>query len=250
LRYEAHEYDKFKEHSKHTDEYRYAEQRPIPNCNPREVANQSSLGTIIWQIMSLQFPYEIPEPVTPQMKTAHSELQRKLSQKVLPGALENLSAGVAGIVERCWNLDPRLRPTSAEVAIALQDLMIDETLNDENTEQMADDESSVAENSISEICISELSEPLNIALKLIRKARAINLESPSIKLGSECISIDDFNMLLRGDDWTAVQYFAVGALIFWKLTNSDISAFHRTETTSPILSDEGAASLFSTLQLY
>jgi hypothetical protein len=188
--------------------------------------------------MGSEFPYGISQPVTPQARTEYSELQNKLSQRVLPGGLEKLPAEVAGIIERCWNLNAMLRPTSAEVAMALQDIIAEEASKDETSKPTSDDEAS-------ESSASELSGQLDDAIKLIRKARMTNLESPTIKPTPGNISIDAFESLLNGDDWTAVQYFAVGALILWKLTEYQVSALHRAEATWLVPNDEGIA--FTTL---
>jgi len=200
------------------------------------IADHRSLGTVIWQIMNSEFPYAISQPVTPQTPTEYSELKKKLAQKVLPGGLEKLPAKVAGIVERCWNLNPLLRPTSIEIALALQDLIAEEASKDDNPQPTSDDEGSTSESSP-----SEPSGHLDDAIKLIRKARMINLESPTIKPTPGNISNAAFESLLSGNDLTAVQYFAVGGLILWKLTEHQVSALHRPETTWPILNDEGTA---------
>jgi hypothetical protein len=190
--------------------------------------------------MGSEFPYGMSQPVTPQTRTEYSELQNKLSQKVLPGGLEKLPAEVAGIVERCWNLNAMLRPTSAEVAMALQDIIAEEASKDETSEPTSGDEAPASESSA-----SELSGQLDDAIRLIRKARMINLESPTIKPTPGSISIDAFESLLNGDDWTAVQYFAVGALILWNLTEYQVSALHRAEAT-PLILNEGDTA-FTTL---
>lgn len=187
--------------------------------------------------MGSEFPYGMSQPATPQARTECSELQNKLSQKVPPGRLERLPAEIAGIVERCWNLNAMLRPTSAEVAMALQDIIAEEASKDENSESTSDGEASASESSA-----LELSGQLDDAIKLIRKARMINFESPTIKPVPENISIDTFESLMNDDDWIAVQYFAVGALILWKLTEYRVTALHRAEATSLILNDEGIVS--------
>jgi hypothetical protein len=192
--------------------------------------------------MGSEFPYRISQPVTPQTQTEYSELQKKLSQKVLPGSLEKIPAGVAGIVERCWNLNAMLRPTAAEAAMALQDVIAEEASKGETSESTPDEEVSASKSSA-----SELSGLLNDAIKLIRKARKINLESPTIKTTPGSISIDAFESLLNNDDWTAVQYFVVGALILWKLIDYQVSALHRSEATSLVFNSEGMA--FPTLKL-
>jgi len=186
--------------------------------------------------MGSEFPYGMSQPVTPQTQPEYSELQNKLSQRVLPGGLEKLPAEVAGIVERCWNLNAMLRPTAAEAAMALQDIIAEEASKDDTSESTSDEEVSASKSSA-----LELSGLLDDAIKLIRKARIINLESPIIKpiLGS--ISIDAFESLLNNDDWTAVQYFVVGALLLWELTDYQVSALHRAEATSLVLNSEGIA---------
>jgi hypothetical protein len=184
--------------------------------------------------MTSEFPYGISQPVTPQAQTEYPELQNKLSQKVLPGGLEKLPAEVAGIVERCWNLNAMLRPTSAEVAIGLQDIIAEEASKDEASESTSENEAFTFKSSA-----SELSGQLDDAIKLIRKARMSNLESPTIKQAPGSISTDAVESLLNGDDWTAVRYFAVGALILWKLTEYQVSALHRAEAISLVLNDEG-----------
>jgi hypothetical protein len=66
-----------------------------------------------------------------------------------------------------------------------------------------------------------------------------NLERPIIKQAPGCVSTDAFESLLNGDDWTAAQYFAVGALILWRLTEYQVSALHRAEAISLVPNDEG-----------
>jgi len=182
------------------------------------IADNHSLGTLIRQIMGSEFPYGISQPVTPQTLPEYSELQNKLSHKVLPGGLKKLPTEVARIVERCWNLNAMLRPTAAEIAMALQDIIAEEASKSETSESTC-----VEEVSISESSASEQSGLLDDAIKLIRKARMINLESPTVKPALGSISVNTFESLLNNDDWTAVQYFVVGALLLWKLTDYQYS---------------------------
>ncbi|GJN00225.1 hypothetical protein PR202_ga17640 [Eleusine coracana subsp. coracana] len=74
-----------------------------------------SYGVILWELCTLLQPWEGMNPM--QVVGAVGFQQRRLS---IPG---NVDPAVAEIIERCWQTDPKLRPSFSEIMASLRPLL-------------------------------------------------------------------------------------------------------------------------------
>ena len=205
----------------------------------RLILTSSSLGTIIWQIASASFPYNMIGEALPD-SNQYTAIQNKLQRGEHPGVLSyaNVPRGLLDIIGECWKVNPLLRPTSAEVAMKLQDLLAQEvSLRASNNSNSAEFTEELSSRIVPPP--QAVSELLQEALSLIRKARAVNLESPSMIQSSAKLSSAAFEVLIGDDEWTAVKYFVIGAVIFWQLTDADLGSLYSTSNPILSISDNG-----------
>jgi hypothetical protein len=161
--------------------------------------------------MSEKFPYECAKPVLLNCSEFPS-ISENLHRNILPGSITLVSHPVlARIIRQCWQRDPRLRPTATAVAETLQDLITSLSQSDFDCLSLSDGSFLSDSNNYMEKVIEK-------SLDLIDKARKGTVPLPRSRL-----SAADFNLFFNDcNSWSPVKYFAVGALIWWELTEENV----------------------------
>ncbi|XP_062228548.1 probable serine/threonine-protein kinase SIS8 isoform X3 [Phragmites australis] len=90
-----------------------------------------SYGVILWELSTLLQPWEGMNPM--QVVGAVGFQQRRLD---IPG---DVDPAVAEIIERCWQTDPRLRPSFSEIMAALRPLLKNMSANQPTRKRATDD---------------------------------------------------------------------------------------------------------------
>jgi serine/threonine protein kinase len=77
-----------------------------------------ALGTVLWEVLSAQLPFDGEFPAT---------IRRKIvSGYTHPIPAQYANTAVADLVQSCWAFDPNARPTSKEVASTLEVMLKDQ----------------------------------------------------------------------------------------------------------------------------
>jgi hypothetical protein len=161
--------------------------------------------------MSEKFPYSCAKPVLLNC-SEFTSVSENLHRNILPGSITLASHPVlTSIIRQCWQRDPRLRPTATAIAETLQDLIT-------NLTQFNFGGLSLSGSSSPSDSNSHMEKVIEKSLDLIDKARKGTFPLPRSK-----VSAADFNLFFNDcNSWSPVKYFAVGALIWWELTEENV----------------------------
>lgn len=194
---------------------------------------------MIWQCVTGKHPWGFAKSVnqTNPLTQDFKLIQNGLRSGKLPntGQVDILPYQIERLIDACWKQLPQLRPTAAEVAESLQDYIISSSW-EEAAAADVDDPLREGEN----MAMTGIDDDTIIpAMKLIWQARQLNHKSVILLPVSSRLSRDKYQQIISGDEWEAVKYFIVGALIFWDLTEipirehavlraDEVSALHST----------------------
>lgn len=176
-----------------------------------------SLGIVLWQCLTGQFPYGVAEEVLKDTEECRI-IRESLSHEELPGTIDDYeeAPGLADIIRQCWTRDPMLRPTASAVALRLIDVTAHLAVAESNLVSADMQSSAAARNTLDVLENRQIATIQKRTLDIIRDARHVNKNSTDLVQSTARIDLNDFNMLLE-DGTDPLTSFLLGAAFWWNV---------------------------------
>ncbi|XP_018441113.1 serine/threonine-protein kinase STY8 isoform X1 [Raphanus sativus] len=115
-----------------TGTYRWMAPEVIEHKPYSHKADVFSYGIVIWELLTGHIPYAYLTPLQAAVGVVQKGLRPKIPKKTHPK--------VKGLLQRCWNQDPKERPEFEEIIEMLQQIMIEDVVGGGENKQVGDED--------------------------------------------------------------------------------------------------------------